>query len=138
MHRVPSLPRLSRLHRLAGTVALGAALLLAVAGCGGATATTAVTFPPDAVVITAEGSKFSTAQLAIPAGREFPLVFINKDGVQHNLSITASQDLAATPLFRFDFVTATTVVLTAPAIPAGTYFFHCEVHPDMNGTVIAR
>jgi plastocyanin len=40
-------------------------------------------------------------------------------------------------LFRGDLVTgATTATYDIPALPAGTYYFQCDVHPTMNGTVV--
>ena len=31
----------------------------------------------------------------------------------------------------------TTVTYNVPALPAGEYYFDCEVHPEMNGSVTA-
>jgi plastocyanin len=30
----------------------------------------------------------------------------------------------------------TTVTYDIPALDAGTYYFHCDVHPTMNGSVV--
>ena len=39
-------------------------------------------------------------------------------------------------LFRGDLVTGPAKVdYDVPALPAGTYYFQCDVHPSMNGTV---
>jgi plastocyanin len=58
--------------------------------------------------------------------------------VPHDIAITTERDGKGTVLFRDDPITATTKTFTVPAIPAGTYYFHCDVHPSMTGTVIAR
>jgi plastocyanin len=113
---------------------LGAALTLAA--CGGG-ATPPPSFPPGAIVITAENRTFSTDELVVPAGQKFPLVLVNKDSDAHNIAIRTKQGFDGDVVFRHDPVTATTVVLEAGPIPAGTYYFICEVHPNMTGTVLA-
>ena len=29
-----------------------------------------------------------------------------------------------------------TTQIVVPALDAGTYYFQCDIHPDMNGTVV--
>ena len=112
-------------------------LLPALAGCGGA-ASPPPTFPPGAIVVTAENRTFSTSELVIPADERFQLVLVNKDGEPHNIAIRTEQGFDGDLVFRHDPITASTVVLDVGPIPAGTYHFICEVHPNMTGTVLAQ
>jgi plastocyanin len=62
--------------------------------------------------------------------------FTNNDaGTQHNIAIYQDSS-AADSLFSGDFVTGiATEDYAVPAIPPGTYYFQCDVHPTMNGSV---
>jgi plastocyanin len=127
--------RLARLATFPGAIALAA--VVALAGCGGA-ATPAPSFPPGAIVVTAQNQKFDTSELRIPADKKFVLVLDNKDGEAHNIAIRTNQGFTGELVFRHDPITASTVVLDVGPIAAGTYFFICEVHPAMTGTVLAQ
>jgi uncharacterized membrane protein/plastocyanin len=92
----------------------------------------------DATVCAFDDQAFSTARLTTPAGEPFELAFDNgDDGVPHNVAIYV--DAAADqPLFVGDLVDGpTTVVYEVPALDPGSYFFRCDVHPQMNGTLEA-
>jgi plastocyanin len=123
------------LARPAALTLLG--LMLAIAGCGG-TASPPPTYPPGSIVVTAENRTFDTSELIVPAGVPFSLVLVNKDGDQHNLAIRTKQGFDGELIFRHDPISASTVILDVGPIPAGTYYFICEVHPTMTGTVLAQ
>jgi plastocyanin len=112
-------------------------LLLAVAGCGGS-ASPPPTYPPGAIVVTAENRRFDTSELIVPADSAFPLVLVNKDGDPHNIAIRTKRGFDGELIFRHDPITASTIVLEVGPIPAGTYYFICELHPEMTGTVLAQ
>jgi hypothetical protein len=112
-------------------------LLLALAGCGG-TVSPPPSFPPGAIVITAEGQRFSTTELIVPADQRFSLVLVNKDADRHNIAIRTKQGFEGELVFRHDPISASTLVLEVGPIVAGTYYFICEVHPSMTGTVLAQ
>ncbi|HUP82754.1 MAG TPA: cupredoxin domain-containing protein [Candidatus Limnocylindria bacterium] len=81
---------------------------------------------------------FDTKTLIVPAGRPFELTFNNNQaGVPHNVDIGDSAAAPTTYLHgeRIDGVASITYQVAA--IPAGTYYFQCEVHTNMNGTVQA-
>jgi plastocyanin len=110
---------------------------LALAACGGGAAAPA-TYPPGAIVLTANARKFDTSQLLVPADTKFTLVFVNKEAEAHNVAIRTKAGFEGDLVFRFDPISNSTVVLEAGPIATGTYYLLCEVHPTMTGTVIAQ
>src|SRR5262249_13892455 len=81
---------------------------------------------------------FDTKTLIVPAGRPFDLTFDNKNaGVPHNVRI-ADSSAQTTILFDGDPITGPAqATYHVPALQAGTYYFECKIHPNMNGTVQA-
>ncbi len=88
--------------------------------------------------ITAMQSKFDTGCLAVPAAKPFTIEMANHDaGVPHNVAVYADES-ATRALFRGELVTGpATVTYHLGPLPAGRYFFRCDVHPQMNGVVRA-
>lgn len=88
------------------------------------------------VAVTASGIAFDTSCIDAPAREPFTIAFDNQDaGVQHNIAIY-TDDTAAENLFRGDIVTGPDQIdYTVPGLDAGEYFFQCDVHPTMTGTV---
>jgi plastocyanin len=90
---------------------------------------------------TAQGTAFLDKCLVAPAGKDFSIVFDDKDDAavigQHNIAIYS--DAAGTKLvFQGQLVTGPAKVtydVTAKSGPLapGTYYFHCQVHPVMTG-----
>lgn len=92
--------------------------------------------------IVAQGTAFEPTCLVAPAGGPFTIEFDNKDPVgtvgPHNIVIAKDEaSSTSNPIFRGDLVSGPdTVEYKVPAIDeAGSYFFHCEVHPSMTGTL---
>jgi plastocyanin len=111
---------------------------IALAACTGSAGTAGP--PPSApaggAVITAQGIKFDRGQMTVPAGRPFQLLFENREGAPHN--VTIFDHGVDQPLFVGDiFGGPGSRTYVVPAIPAGTHRFRCDVHPDMAGTVTA-
>ncbi len=93
--------------------------------------------PAGGAIITAQGIAFDRRQLDVPAGRPFLLLFENRDGAPHN--VTIYDDGADEPLFAGEiFGGPGSRTYAVPAIPAGTHRFRCDVHFEMSGTVTAR
>jgi plastocyanin len=91
---------------------------------------------PTGPVITATALQFNTAQLAMPANTPTDLQFTNNDpGTQHNVDIFKDSSYT-TSVFKGDLITGPdTVTYNVPALPAATYYFKCDVHPTMTGTL---
>ena len=116
---------------------LGISALTMVACSGGGGAAASVTPPPDAAAsIEANNLTFSTAELAVPAGAAFKLFFKNLEGAPHNVAIYGDSTASA-KIFVGETITNAAITYDVPAIPAGEYFFRCDVHTDMNGTLRA-
>lgn len=121
-------------RRAARGISLLVLASLVIAACGGA-ATPAPSWPADAIVVVAKDRTFDTKELQIKGDSETTLVLINKDSDAHNIAIRTRSGFDGDVLFRFDPVSARTIVLPVGKLPKGSYFFLCDVHPAMSGTV---
>jgi len=86
----------------------------------------------------ASANGFATKTLAFQAERPTNLLFQNQEtGVQHNVVIYKGSSATGSPVFTGDLVTGPGQALyKVPPLPAGNYYFHCEVHPTtMFGTI---
>jgi plastocyanin len=92
--------------------------------------------PAGGVAMSAQNTSFDRTQVGVPAGRPFQLLFENRDGAPHNVTIFDAG--AEKPLFVGEtFSGPGSRTYEVPAIPAGTHQFRCDVHPQMLGTVTA-
>jgi plastocyanin len=125
--------------RLIATLAL-ATVAFAAAACAPANAgvpgTPAATAPVDAnsPVVVAQGIQFQTKDVKAPAGKAFAMTFRNQDSAPHNVSIFTDSS-ASQRVFQGEVFSQGERVYQVPALQAGTYFFRCDVHPDMTGTL---
>ena len=89
------------------------------------------------VTVTASGIAFDTATIDLPANQPSTIHFVNEDNAtQHNIAIYPSADDLANPLFRGELLTGPGEIdYAVDPLEAGKYYFHCDVHPTMNGTV---
>jgi plastocyanin len=108
-------------------------------GSTGSTGPTGSTGGGATATVTALGIAFDTSSITLPANTPSTIEFDNQDAqVQHNIAIYTDDTLAEN-LFRGDLVTGpATVTYDVPALEAGEYYFHCDVHPNMFGTVTVQ
>ena len=125
-----SFPR--RISRLAlALAALGAI----VAACGGTPpAGTPAGTPAATVEIAADNLAFDRDVLTVPAGAPFAIRFENRESAPHNVSIHDSA-----PLFTGEIFSGPAErTYQVPALAAGEYRFLCDLHPEMQGTVVSE
>ena len=103
------------------------------------TMTGTITSAPGAggLTVVAENTQFDTDEIRLPAEEETALTFDNRDPAPHNLAIYQDDTASGEPLFTFEpFPGPESKPFSIPAIPEGEYYFHCDVHPTMQGTVV--
>jgi plastocyanin len=129
-----------RARRTGAAVALVLAML-ALGACSptlGSSSASAVVVEPGSPTITARDLRFDRTELVVPVGRAFTLVFDNHDGAPHNVAIYDDQSAQRSRFVGEIFGGPASRAYAVPALNAGTYFFRCDVHHDMYGTVVAR
>ena len=89
--------------------------------------------------IAAEGNAFNVEEIVLAAKKEASLQLVYEDsGVDHNVAIYEDES-AATEIFEGDVVTGPgSITYEFAAPPKGEYYFQCDIHPDMNGTVVSE
>jgi plastocyanin len=89
------------------------------------------------VTVAAQNLAFDTSEIDLPADAPSTITFDNQDaGVQHNIAIYNDSSLGEV-LFTGEIVTGpATAEYQVQALTAGEYYFHCDVHPNMNGSVV--
>ena len=125
------------MHRLLPLALVTVALILAACSSDTSGSTTRPSVDPDALTITARDLQFSTSSLAAPADDPFQIAFDNEESAPHNVAIY--RDAAATQqvFVPEPFSGPATVIYDVPALPAGTYFCRCDLHPQMAGQLTA-
>lgn len=89
------------------------------------------------VQIAANNLQFNKDALEVPADLEFQLAFSNREPVPHNVAILKAQG-SSDAIVRTPVITGPKSSTTrVEPVPAGTYYFQCDVHPNMSGQVTA-
>lgn len=92
-----------------------------------------------AVEVSAANVAFSTTTIELPAGK--PVIhFTNEDVVAHNIAIFPDEDTLDRPLLRGDIIQGGEEITYEGQddLEPGTYYFHCDVHPNMSGSVVVE
>lgn len=89
------------------------------------------------VELTAADLVFNASVIQAPAGEAFTIHFTNNDSAPHNVSVYTEeggeQIATSDPINQGE-----TLEVEVPALDAGEYFFVCDIHPDMTGTVVVE
>jgi len=123
--------------RSAPTATILAIALVLGACSSGSTGSTAPapSAPAGGAVVVAQDLKFDRQTIAVPANQAAPLLFENRDGAPHNVTVLAADGTKVFTGETFGGPASRTYQL--PSLTAGSYKFQCDVHPDMKGTLTA-
>ena len=90
------------------------------------------------ITLTAQHIQWDKGCIAAVAGKPIKVTINNKDaGVGHNFAIWADSSLKKRLYQSATISGPATKTFTAPALPAGKYYFQCDIHgPAMSGTLI--
>jgi plastocyanin len=114
-----------KMSRSLATIA-GGAIALSIAGCGGGTSSPPTTLGPNSIIM--RNIAYVPTTLTVKVGDQVTWVW--KDGsIPHN--VDGASDLS-------DFSSGgpkTSGTYSYTFKKAGSYAFHCDVHPAMTGTV---
>jgi len=91
------------------------------------------------ITLTAQHIQWDKTCIAAVAGQPIKITIINKDaGIAHNFAIWVNSSLKKRLFQTGNMSGPATKTYTAPALPAGKYYFQCDVHgPAMSGTLIS-
>jgi plastocyanin len=90
-----------------------------------------------AVEITAEETLvFNVDAIEAPAGEDFTITLVNNDTAPHNITIYSEEGGEMLSETGQTAEAGQTVTLDVAALEPGTYYFQCDIHPEMNGTVV--
>jgi plastocyanin len=87
--------------------------------------------------VSADDLAFSTDGIVAPAGEDFVIELTNNDSVPHNISVYTEQ--GGDELAQGDVINeGETTEVSVAALEPGTYYFVCDLHPEMNGTLVVE
>jgi plastocyanin len=89
--------------------------------------------------LTASGLAWDKTELTTDAEKPFTVAVSNEDTVVHNFSVYDGKDANGEQLFKGQDVSpGGSVDEDVDALPKGSYYFQCDYHPAMNGTLTAE
>jgi len=101
------------------------------------------TTPVTAVTLISKNIKWDLSQLLFKANEKITVTVDNEDtalSVPHNFGLFTDAARQAHQIFTptKDVPPGQKVDYVVPALKAGTYYFQCDIHPSMNGTVTVK
>jgi plastocyanin len=109
---------------------------LALAACAPAALPTEAGVDGDAQIVTREMA-FVPTTLRVVAERPSTLLLVNEDAAPHNVAIYRDSS-ASEALFVGELISSSSVTYELPSLAPGSYFFRCDLHPEMTGMLVVE
>jgi plastocyanin len=108
------------------------------AASGGTSGGATVTVENGNVDLSADDLEFSASVIEAPAGEEFTITLTNLESQPHNVAVLTEE--GGDEVVRGEVITGpdAETTITVPALEPGEYYFLCDVHPEMNGTIVVE
>jgi len=130
--------------RRAGLLTLAIAATLALAACSSSDASEpadsgnggggTLAVANGAIAVTADDMAFDASVIQATAGEDFTLTLVNDDSAPHNWALYTEE--GGDTIVTGDVAEpGETVTVDVSGLDEGTYFFKCDIHPEMNGSV---
>jgi len=131
-----------------GLLSVAAAGILLLSACGGGADITPLpsgAAPPadcarvdadNVISISAKDIQFSVPCMVATAGEAFTIRFTNEEAVPHDVAVYRDSS-TSDEIMRGEIITGPDKTIDYPveALDAGEYYFHCTVHPAMDGAL---
>jgi plastocyanin len=128
-------PRPSWIAAIGGAGLLAILYLMMFKPTFGVSTTSAAPPRQGVIEVTAKNVQFDSSTLTTPS-QAFTLVFHNDDpGIPHNVAIYTDSSATKALFVGKTFSGPKTMDYQVPALSPGSYFFRCDVHPQMTGTL---
>jgi len=119
---------------------------LALAACSGgssdatddSTAGGTIAVTDGVAELSADNLEFDASTITAPAGEAFTIRLTNNEAPPHNVSVYVSEGGDLIGEEGETVGEGETTELSVEALEAGTYYFQCDIHPDMNGTIVVE
>jgi len=124
---------------LSSILVIGLLLTACGGGDGGDSAcpgTGTVTVADGDVALCADNLEFDATTIEAPAGEAFNITFTNAESQPHNVAVYTEEDGEEIAIGEIITGPDVTTQLAIDALEPGTYYFRCDVHPDMEGTIV--
>ena len=120
-------------------LSLGLVALAAISAACSSTAAAPVPSGPvvDGPTVVAKDLKFTSTTIELPADKNVTVHLDNQEAAPHNIAIYGDSGFSQ-KISIGEIVSSKKVDQVVPAQKAGTYFFRCDVHPDMKGEVVVK
>jgi plastocyanin len=94
--------------------------------------------PRITVAVSTQNHDYLPSTLRAPAGERFRLVYANQErGAQHNIAVYTEEGGRAIAVSDSIVGPDAVIELIVPPLEPGSYYFQCDIHPFMNGRLIA-
>ncbi len=90
------------------------------------------------VAISADDLVFDLSTINATAGEEFTITFTNNESQPHNVAVYTEEGGEEIVIGEVITGPDATTQIVVPALDAGTYYFRCDVHPEMEGTIVVE